>query len=244
MELIPAVDIRGGGAVRLTRGDFEHEQSYGSPIELARSYAAARPSWIHVVDLDAARTGQPVNRQIVLSIAKELDTPVQVGGGVRSEADAAEILGGGAARVVVGTAAVTDRDLLRTLTKRYPLQIAVGLDHRGQGAEVALSGWERSSGRSLEEMIAELEDVDLGALVVTSIERDGSFTGPDLEGIEAVLSCTRHEVIASGGVRSLEDLAALARLEVGGRRLHGAIVGKALVEGRFSVEEGIVACAR
>jgi phosphoribosylformimino-5-aminoimidazole carboxamide ribotide isomerase len=203
--------------------------------------------WIHVVDLDAARTGEPVNRDIVLAIAAAVDVRVQAGGGVRGMADATGLLDHGVERVVLGTAALETPELVESLASRYPGRVAVGLDHRGAGAELAVRGWEHRSTTTLGAALDRLADVDLGAVVVTAIDRDGMLGGPDLVGLCGALELTAHPVIASGGVRSTDDLAALARLEVvsssTARHLAGAIVGTALVEKSMTVEEAIAACA-
>ncbi|HUY22120.1 MAG TPA: 1-(5-phosphoribosyl)-5-[(5-phosphoribosylamino)methylideneamino] imidazole-4-carboxamide isomerase [Acidimicrobiales bacterium] len=245
VDLFPAIDLHDGGAVRLVQGDFGRVRSYGDPVALARSYEAGGARWIHVVDLDAARTGSPVNREAVLAVTRAVGARVQVGGGVRSDEDATTLLGLGVARVVLGTAAVESPELVRTLAALHPGRVAVGLDHRGagSGAELAVRGWERGSGTTLSDALAALADVEIGAVVVTAIDRDGMLGGPDLAGLGAVLAATTHPVVASGGVRSAADLEALAALDSGGRRLAGAIVGTALVEGALTVEEAIAACA-
>jgi phosphoribosylformimino-5-aminoimidazole carboxamide ribotide isomerase len=243
VELFPAIDLSQGTAVRLVQGDFARQSDFGDPLALAERYAAAGSRWVHVVDLDAARTGVAHNRALVLAIARQGALRVQAGGGVRSVADAEELLVGGVARLVLGTAAVTDPALLEELSTRYPEQVAVGLDHRGGGREVALSGWERPSGQSLDDVLGRLDGLRLGAVVVTSIERDGVLSGPDLQGLRAVLGRSAHPVVASGGVRSAADLRSLAALEGDGRRLAGAVVGRALVDGTLTVEEAIAACA-
>lgn len=229
--------------MRLAQGDFDRQSDYGDPLALADRYASAGARWVHVVDLDAARTGRAHNRELVLAIARLGILKVQAGGGVRSIADAEELLDGGVARVVLGTAAVTSPDLVDELSGRFEERVAVGLDHRGGGDDVALSGWEEASGISLGQVLTRLEGVRLGAVVVTAIERDGVLSGPDHRGLRAVLERTAHPVIASGGVASADDLRALAALEAGGRKLAGVVVGRALVEGALSVEEAIAACA-
>lgn len=285
MDLYPAIDIRGGGAVRLTQGDFDRQTDYGDPVDLARSFVAGGAPWLHVVDLDAARSGRPVNRATVLAIAAAVDVPVESGGGVRTAEDVDELLAGGVSRVILGTAVLDDPGLARRAADRHPGRVAVGLDYRldaGGRAEVAVRGWEQGSGRTVAELLTELGDVELAAVVVTAIERDGMLTGPDLDGLTAVLAATDLPVIASGGVGSAGDVRALARLAVpvtpatapgahgpggaaptpagpGGaapapagpdgaappvaRRLAGAITGKALVDGRMTVAEGVAACA-
>jgi phosphoribosylformimino-5-aminoimidazole carboxamide ribotide isomerase len=243
VELFPAIDLHEGGAVRLVQGDFGRVRSYGDPVALARSYAAAGARWVHVVDLDAARTGSPVNRATVLAVARATDVRVQVGGGIRTEDDAAQLLEAGVERVVLGTAALESPLLVRSLAERYPGRVAVGLDHRGAHAELAVRGWEQPSGTTLPAALEALAGLALGAVVVTAIDRDGMLGGPDVTGLAAALELTAHPVVASGGVRSGPDLATLAALEVRGRTLAGAIVGTALVEGAVTVEEAIAACA-
>jgi phosphoribosylformimino-5-aminoimidazole carboxamide ribotide isomerase len=244
MELFPAIDLRDGGAVRLVQGDFARQRDYGDPLVLARSYADAGARWIHVVDLDAARTGVPVNRQVVLDIAATAATAgvaVQAGGGVRSAEAAAALLDGGVTRVVLGTAAVRSPALVAELAGAYPDRVVVGLDHRG--GEVAVDGWEQGSGAALASVLEQLAPLSLAAVVVTTIERDGMLAGPDTDGLAEVLATTVHPVVASGGVRSADDLRRLASLEAGGRRLAGAIVGRAIMDGTLAVEEAIAACA-
>ncbi len=256
MELYPAIDIRDGGAVRLTQGDFDRQSGYGDPVALARRFAAAGAPWLHVVDLDAAREGRPVNRSKVLDIAAAVDIPVESGGGVRSEEDVEELLSGGVTRVIVGTAALDDPGFVRTVAGRHPGRVAVGIDYRVDGAgrtEVAVRGWEQGSGRTVEEVLDELAGAGVAAVIVTAIERDGMLNGPDLDGLRAVLAVTDIPVIASGGVSAAADVEQLAGLAVepdrsGGdgaqlRRLAGVITGKALVDGRMTVEEGVAACA-
>ena len=252
MELYPAIDIRDGGAVRLTQGDFDRQSDYGDPVELALRFAASGAPWLHVVDLDAARSGHPVNRATVLAIAAAVDVPVETGGGVRGEADVAELLDGGVTRVIIGTAALDDPDLVHRATSAYPGRVALGVDYRWTSdgrTEVAVRGWEEGSGRTVVELLDDTVGAGLAAVIVTSIERDGMLTGPDFDGLAAVLGSTDVPVIASGGVASVGDIEALAALEVdiagvAPRRLLGAITGKALVDGRMTVEEAVAACAR
>jgi phosphoribosylformimino-5-aminoimidazole carboxamide ribotide isomerase len=252
MELYPAIDIRDGGAVRLTQGDFDRQSEYGDPLDLARRFVAGGAPWLHVVDLDAARLGRPANRSTVLAIARAVDVPVQTGGGVRSEADVAELIAGGVARVVLGTVALDRPDLVGELAAAHPGRVAVGVDYRRQPdgrTEVAVRGWEQGSGRTVPELLDELDGAGMAAVIVTAIDRDGTLEGPDLEGLVAVLAATSLPVIASGGVGQVSDIADLARLEgepvhSGPRRgLAGVITGKALVDGRMTVAEGVAACA-
>lgn len=241
-ELYPAIDLRGGRCVRLYQGDYGAETVYGDdPLALAAGFAAAGAPWIHMVDLDAARTGEPANRATIIAVARTVDARIQAGGGVRDEVAANTLLEAGVARVVLGTAAVADPALVDRLASRHPGQVAVGLDTRD--AEVAVRGWTEGAGLHLLDAVRRFEGTGVAALVVTEIGRDGTLAGPDLEGLASVLAVTDTDVIASGGVGSLDDLAALSAVAVGGRRLAGAIVGKALYEGAFTVEDALTALA-
>jgi phosphoribosylformimino-5-aminoimidazole carboxamide ribotide isomerase len=245
MELYPAIDLRGGRCVRLRQGDYADETVYGDdPVAVAVAFADAGARWIHVVDLDAARTGEPVNRTAVAAIVAAVgEVKVQSGGGVRSHQAAAALWDVGVTRVVVGTAAVEDPSLVASLAAVRPDGVAVGIDTRD--GDVAVRGWAEGSGLRVDEVVARLGDVGVAAVILTDIGRDGMLAGPDLVGLTAALEAVPAglDVIASGGVSSVADLVALAGVEHGGRRLAGAIVGKALYEGRFSVAEGVAACA-
>jgi phosphoribosylformimino-5-aminoimidazole carboxamide ribotide isomerase len=240
--LYPAIDLRGGRCVRLYQGDHGRETVYGDdPVAQARAFAAAGAPWVHVVDLDAARTGEPVNRHVVAAIAAAVDVPVQAGGGVRDDAAADALLGAGVRRVVVGTAALDDPGWVRRLAARHPGRVAVGLDARGR--DIAVRGWVEGSGHDLVDVARRFDDARVAALVVTEIGRDGTLEGPDLGQLAAVLDATGLDVVASGGVGTLDDLRALAALDVGARRLAGAIVGRALYEGAFPVSEAVAVAA-
>jgi phosphoribosylformimino-5-aminoimidazole carboxamide ribotide isomerase len=249
MELLPAIDLRAGTAVRLTQGDFGREERYGDPSALAAAYIAGGARWIHVVDLDGARTGVPHERGVlgqIVRLSRAAGVSVEFGGGIRSEDDAAEVLESGVARVVLGTAALEEPALAGRCARRWPGRVAVGLDYRvgDDGvAEAQAQGWLAGSGLAVSELLELWEKEPIGAVVATAVARDGMLSGPDLAGLAAVLAATALPVVASGGVSGVGDLVALARLEFAGRTLAGAIVGKAIVEGRLSVEEGIEACA-
>lgn len=237
-DLYAAVDLRGGRFVRLWQGDYEQETEYGDdPVAVAEGMAAEGAAWIHVVDLDAARTGKPENRSVVTEIANAVDVPVQAGGGIRSEDAAEDVLASGVARVVFGTAAVESPDLVAALAHRHPGAVAVGLDARG--GVLASRGWTKVSDINLEEAVHRFEGAGVAAYVVTDIDRDGTLEGPDLEGLEAVLAATAVPVVGSGGVASLDDLRALARLRAEGRGLAGVVVGRALYEAAFTVAEAV-----
>ena len=243
MDLYPAIDIRGGKCVRLVQGDYAVETVYaGDPLAVAKEFEADGAPWIHVVDLDAARTGLPENRPVVAAVAKAVKVPVQAGGGIRDEFSAEALLDQGVSRIVVGTAAVEQPGLVRRVAGRHPGRVAVAVDARE--GELAVRGWTQASGVRLEEALGSFEHAGVAAFVVTDISRDGTLTGPDVTGLAMVLAATEVPVIASGGVGSLADLQVLSRLEAGGRRLAGAVVGKALYEGAFSVADAIEALGR
>jgi phosphoribosylformimino-5-aminoimidazole carboxamide ribotide isomerase len=242
MDLYPAIDLRGGRCVRLYQGDYAQETVYADdPVAQALAFEAAGARWIHVVDLDAARTGQSRNRDAVAAVAAAVGVPVQAGGGVRDDAAADALLDAGVRRVVVGTAALDDPEWVRRLAARHPGRAAVGLDARGR--DVAVRGWVDASGHDLVDVACRFADAGVAALVVTEIGRDGTLAGPALDQLCAVLAATELDVIASGGVGSLADLRALGDLEVGGRRLAGAIVGRALYEGTFRLDEALAVVA-
>lgn len=242
-QLFPAIDIRGGRCVRLMRGDYHDETVYDEdPVAVARRFEAAGSAWIHVVDLDAARTGVPENASVITDICSEVGVPVQVGGGVRSVEAAARLHTAGVARVVVGTAAVEQPGLVDEINDAVGLPVAVGLDLLGN--EVRVRGWTEGSGRRLADMVADFATRPVSAFVVTRIEADGTMEGPDVGGLAALLATTGTPILASGGVGTLEDLGDLAGLAARHPRLEGVIVGRALYEGRFTVEEAMVACSQ
>jgi phosphoribosylformimino-5-aminoimidazole carboxamide ribotide isomerase len=238
MDLFPAIDLRDGRCVRLYQGDYAQETVYADdPVAQAQAFAAGGARWIHVVDLDAARTGDPHNREVVAAIAAAVDVPVQAGGGVRDDGAADDLLSLGVARVVVGTAALERPDWVRDLASRHPGRIAVGLDARGH--DVAVRGWVEGSGRDVVEVARRFDGAGVAALVVTEIGRDGTLAGPALDQLADVLGATALDVVASGGVGTLADLRGLSALEVDGRRLAGVIVGRALYEGAFRVNDAV-----
>lgn len=233
-ELYPAIDLRGGRVVRLVEGDYDAETAYSDdPVDTAVAFADAGAPWVHVVDLDAARSGDPVNRPIITEIAAALGgrARLQTGGGVRTEADAEALAAAGVARVVMGSAAIADPDLVGRVSSIVP--VAVGLDHRG--GELAVHGWTQGSGVQLDTALGWFPTA--AAFVITDISRDGRLEGPDVEGLAAAAAATTTPVIASGGVASLADIAALAATGVA-----GVITGKAIYERRFTVAEAVAAC--
>ncbi len=236
LEALPAIDLRGGRCVRLYQGDFDRETVYGDdPVAQARAFEAEGADWIHVVDLDAARTGEGANRSVIRDIAAAVDVPVQCGGGVRSEADVAALAECGVSRVVIGTAALEQPDLVARVAATR--SVAVGIDARGD--DVAVHGWAAGSGRSPVEVARQFSEVGVDALVVTEISRDGTMEGADTEGLRRILEATDCSVIASGGIGSLDHLRALGDLTGAGRSLGGVIMGRALYERAFTLTEAV-----
>jgi phosphoribosylformimino-5-aminoimidazole carboxamide ribotide isomerase len=235
MILLPAVDIRGGRAVRLRQGDFGSETVYADdPLEAARSFVEAGAELLHVVDLDGAREGRPANLDHLRRIAGELEVPVQFGGGLRSLEAVGDALCAGAGRVVLGTAALKDADLLDEALRRHGERVAVAVDVRG--GRVSVAGWTEETEGAPEDVIHGLQERGVERFVYTNVDRDGTLEGPDPAEVRRVGEAIAGRFVYSGGVGSLEDLGALR--ELGLANLEGVISGKALYEGNFTVAEG------
>ena len=232
IELYPAIDLLGGRVVRLRQGDYDDETFYGSdPVAVARGFAAAGSPWIHVVDLDAAKSGDPINRPVVAAVAEAVrgTCRVQTGGGVRSIDDARELAAAGVARVVMGSAAVGNPELVAQASEVVP--VAVGVDHRD--GELSVHGWTKGSGLRLDDAYSLFPTA--AVFVITDIGRDGRLEGPDVVGLTRSAELADVPIIASGGVSSLDDIAVLAQIP----GLGGVITGKAVYEGRFSVAQAL-----
>jgi len=233
VDLYPAIDLRAGRVVRLRQGDYADETVYGDdPVVVAESFARAGATWIHVVDLDAARTGDPTNRPIIARVTEAVAgrARVQTGGGVRTVEDAMALSASGVARVVMGSAAVADPSLVSRVADL--VDVAVGLDHRD--GEIAVHGWTAGSGLALGDALDRFPRA--AAFVITDIARDGMLAGPDVTGLAWAAARTDVPVIASGGVSSLADVETLAAVP----GLAGVITGKAIYEGRFTVAEALL----
>ncbi len=246
MRLYPAIDILEGSAVRLRRGDFDDSTVYDrDPLDAARKWVADGAEWLHVVDLDGARAGEPVNLSKLRQIAEHGGVPVQYGGGLRTAADAAAALDAGAARVVIGTAAFADPQMLaEALALAGPERVAVGVDVRG--GRVATHGWLQTSELRAAEAFAGLREAGVRRFVFTNIDHDGMLDGASRGEVEEVVRAVGEGgLIFSGGIGTLEHLRTLAQLraEHGLNALEGVIVGKALYEGRFTVGEALEAAA-
>ena len=235
MILYPAIDIRGGRAVRLLRGDYEQETVYDAdPAVAARRWADEGARWLHVVDLDGARSGSSENLDAVRRIAAEVGIPVQAGGGLRDLAAVDAVLAAGAERAVLGTAALRDPQILRAALEAHGERIVVSVDARG--GRVALQGWTEAGDLDAEEAVARLTEAGTTRFVFTPIDVDGTMEGPGIEELRGVAAVTGSELIYSGGVGEVADLELLAAAGVD--NLGGVIVGRALYEGRFGVAEG------
>jgi phosphoribosylformimino-5-aminoimidazole carboxamide ribotide isomerase len=238
--LLPAVDIRDGRAVRLRQGDFSDETVYADdPLEAARSFVEAGARFLHVVDLDGAKQGEPVNLHHLRRIKDKLDVAVQYGGGLRSLVSVREALAAGAERVVLGTAALTDTEFLDEAIATWDPRVLVAIDSRG--GHVSVSGWTRGTQMRPEDVIERMQLRGVQRFVYTNVDRDGMLEGPDLEEVAQISNAIRGRFLYSGGIGSLEDLTALRDLRL--VNLAGVVSGKALYEGRFTVADGNSALA-
>jgi phosphoribosylformimino-5-aminoimidazole carboxamide ribotide isomerase len=237
--LYPAIDIRGGRAVRLVQGDYDRETKFDAdPVDAARRWAGQGARALHVVDLDGARSGRPESLEIVEEIVDTVGVPVQFGGGLRTAEAVDAALATGVERVVLGTAALTEPALVEALIAEHGgSRVVVAADSRG--GRIAVEGWERGSEIETVDLIADLGGRGVGAFLYTPVEVDGTLSGPSLDGlseVEAAAATAGAGLVYSGGVSSLDDLATLANLGLGA--LEGVIVGRALYDGRFDVGEG------
>ena len=240
MILLPAIDIAGGRAVRLVQGDFAAETVYAdSPLEAARAWVDAGARYLHMVDLDGARTGSPQNLDHLAKVVAQLGVPVQYGGGLRSIEAVSGAIEAGASRAILGTAAFADIDFLDEAVARYGRRIVVSVDTRG--GFVSTAGWTETTTLPAEAAIERLQDRGVRTFVYTNVDKDGLLGGPDLDEIRRLAAVVRGRFMYSGGIGKLEDLVALAGLRQ--VNLSGVIAGKALYERRFTVAEGIAALA-
>ncbi|MDR6121682.1 phosphoribosylformimino-5-aminoimidazole carboxamide ribotide isomerase [Bacillus sp. SLBN-46] len=234
ITIYPAIDMRGGNCVRLLQGDYDKETIYGdSPFDMARSFAADGAEWIHMVDLDGAKDGKRVNDRFVIETAQKLNVKVQIGGGIRSEEDILHYLENGVDRVIIGSIAVSKPDFAMEMIKKYGGKIAIGID--AKNGYVATHGWLDTSELRALDLGKHFADAGAETFIFTDIATDGTLSGPNIEAVCQMAEVTGKNVIASGGVSSLEDLKALAS-EKG---ISGAIVGKAFYENRFTLKEAL-----
>ncbi|APW63338.1 1-(5-phosphoribosyl)-5-[(5-phosphoribosylamino)methylideneamino]imidazole-4-carboxamide isomerase [Paludisphaera borealis] len=233
MQVIPAIDLRGGLCVRLRQGDYDRETVFGDdPAAMAARWESEGATRIHLVDLDGAKAGSPVNVDSVRAIIRAVSVPCQLGGGVRDERTIAAWLDAGIERVIVGTQALRDPEWFRTMAETFPGRLILGLDARD--GRVATDGWLETSNVTAPLLAEQFDDLPLAAIIYTDIARDGTLEGPNLESTGALCRHVKTPVIASGGVGGLVDIERLATLPV-----VGCIVGRALYEGNFSLTEAV-----
>jgi phosphoribosylformimino-5-aminoimidazole carboxamide ribotide isomerase len=233
VQIYPAIDLRGGQCVRLRQGDFNQETVFGDdPAAAARRWVAAGATWLHLVDLDGAKAGKPINGPSIQRIVEASGVPCQLGGGLRSEEDILTALDWGVTRVVLGTRALNDPSWLESVSRRFPGKIILGIDAK-QG-QVATNGWLETSTRSALDLARQCAGWPLAALIYTDISRDGMLEGPNFDALVEMARAVSIPVIASGGVTTLDDIRRLASLG-----LSGCIIGRALYEGRISLASAI-----
>jgi phosphoribosyl isomerase A len=232
-DLLPAVDVKDGRAVRLVQGEISQESIYGAPLDVALDFQSAGATWLHLVDLDAA-FGRGENSLLLAEVVGKLDIDVELSGGIRDDESLTRALATGCRRVNLGTAALENPEWTARVIAQHGDRIAVGLDVRGQ--TLAARGWTKEGG-DLYETIARLDSDGCARYVVTDVAKDGTLMGPNIELLKSVCSVTKKPVIASGGIATLEDISALAKLQSIG--IEGAIVGKALYAGAFTLEQAL-----
>jgi len=238
MEILPAIDLLGGKCVRLYQGDYNQSQVYHEdPLAVAYEWQSQGASRLHLVDLDGAKAGEPVNLTAIAAIVQALNIPVQVGGGLRNRDRVKQLLDLGVGRVILGTIAVEEPDLVGQLCAEFPGQIVVGIDARN--GKVATRGWLETSSVEAGELAQRMEKLGAAAIIYTDIHRDGTMTGPNLDALRELADQLTIPVIASGGVSKLRDLLSLLSLESHG--VNGVIIGKALYTGDIQLEEAIQA---
>ena len=231
MLVIPAIDIRGGRCVRLRQGDYSQETIYGDPVDVAQQWLDAGASYLHLVDLDGAKAGRPVNIDAVskiVSLATFFETPCQLGGGLRNEEDLDRVFDLGIARAIVGTRAIQEPDWLRTIVARFPRRIVLGLD--AKDGKLATHGWETTEGIDAVEFLDAAPQQELAAIVYTDVSKDGMLDGPNFDATERMAKRALAPVVASGGISSDDDVFELDR-----RGVPACILGRSLYEGRINL---------
>jgi phosphoribosylformimino-5-aminoimidazole carboxamide ribotide isomerase len=240
MLVIPAIDVKDGRCVRLRQGDMAAETVYSDDVQaVARRWQEGGASLIHVVDLNGAVDGEPRNLPQIESLMRAVSVKVQIGGGIRTIETVRRYLQAGVSRVVLGTAALTDRTFLEQACQEFPRRILLGLDARG--GKVAVKGWTSVSDVNAVDLLKEVSGFEIGAVIYTDIARDGMLSGPNISALKEVVAYSSFPVIASGGISRIEDLVAVRSL---GPRLEGAIVGKALYDGKLDYRAAIAALGK
>lgn len=235
--IYPAIDIRGGRCVRLIQGDYNQETVYNDdPVAVAKGFVEQGAQFVHLVDLDGAKAGHPVNHELIGRIASSVQVPVQLGGGLRTLADVEQLIGLGVSRVILGTAAIEDRAFTEAVLGTYGDRVAIGIDARN--GYVATRGWLETSEVKAEELAKELATKGAETFIFTDISRDGMMQGPNIEAIASIAKASGKGVIASGGVTVLDDLIRLAERQAEG--ISGAIVGKAIYTGKIDLQDALL----
>ena len=235
MDVIPAIDLRDGKCVRLIQGRYDRQITYkGDPVEQAREFHADGAAWLHIVDLDGAKAGRPVNTKTISTIAAMGLLKVEVGGGIRDEASIRQLLDMGVTRVIIGTKAVDDFEWFSRMTQQFRGRLVLGLDARG--SMVATHGWLENSGQTVLEFAAQADKVSLAAIIYTDISKDGMLTGPNIERTKALAEAVKTPVIASGGVKEANDIRKLKPIGVA-----AVIVGRSLYEGTLTLRDALAA---
>ena len=234
MEIIPAIDLLNGKCVRLNQGNYNEVTNFNSnPVEQAQTWESQGAKRLHLVDLDGAKTGSPINDKTIKEIKKSISIPIQLGGGIREIARAKELLNIGIERIILGTIAIENPELVKVLSQKYPKRIAVGID--AKDGMVATRGWVKQSEITSIELTKQLNDLDLAAIISTDISTDGTLKGPNIEALREIAEISTNPVIASGGIGSITDLISLTALESKG--IESIIVGRALYDGSIDLKE-------
>ena len=236
MEVIPAIDLLGGKCVRLNQGDYNKVTEFSSnPVEQAIRWQEQGASRLHLVDLDGAKTGRPVNDKIIKDISNKLNIPIQVGGGIRSSQRVKDLLDNGIEKVIVGTVAIENPVLLKALTRDYPKRIILGLDLKN--GNVATSGWTKGTDIRGTDLLRSYANLDLGSIITTDISKDGTLKGPNIKELKEISESSPFDVVASGGIGSIADLISIIPLKSYG--VTGTIVGRSLYDGQINLKEAI-----
>ena len=234
MEIIPAIDLLNGKCVRLNQGNYNEVTKFNSdPIKQAQIWEQQGAKQLHLVDLDGAKTGEPINDLTIKEIRKSISIPIQLGGGIRNIDRAKELFDNGIDRIILGTIAIENPELVRVLSKEYPKKVAVGID--AKEGMVATRGWIKQSEISSQELTKQLNDLELAAIISTDISTDGTLKGPNIKALREIAEISINPVIASGGIGSIADLISLANLESLG--IQAIIVGRALYDGSIDLKE-------
>jgi phosphoribosylformimino-5-aminoimidazole carboxamide ribotide isomerase len=236
MDVIPAIDVLGGQCVRLYQGDYAQAEVFNpDPVDMARQWTDQGATRLHVVDLDGAKAGYPVNVDAIAAMVEAVNIPVQVGGGLRDRQSVANLLDRGVEQVILGTVAVEQPNVVIELCRAFPGKIIVGIDARN--GQVAVRGWLEESGMRAIDLIQQLTDVGVSAIIYTDIHRDGTLQGPNIDALRELTTATTIPIIASGGMSSVTDVLSLLSLEPLG--VTGVIIGKALYTGAISLKEAL-----